>query len=405
MSYLRKKRRFRIKDKRKFIKVTAIVGLLVFGVVIFLGNSYYSKKISVEVSQAPVITPKPTSFDELQYSEPTDFYSKLRNKEPIQVLILGDSIGEGTGAPREVRWFLQLEALIEKEYGVPAEFTNISRGGSNTFGQLVDYRTRINTDYRVDLIIISLGQNDRGVYDEETFSPLYETLIRELKGYYPKAEIMPLIESSLINNQTFPEVIKQLSNHYDLQYVDLKTAFLESGKEYKDLSSDTVHPNTEGQTIYANKIFERIKNNFENGRVPRTLTEPILNSSTELDKFDSFSFSNTFITDSEGFALVKGVFQGYKPGNYIIGKFSGDVLAFSVSGGPEFGVGDVYVDGEYVRSIKTFLETGNYSGSKSFIGSNFGPGEHTVKVVISDEKHKDSKGNKVAFSFIITEDQ
>ena len=58
------------------------------------------------------------------------FYQKLADGFDVNILIVGDSIGEGAGATRPgCQWTKLLSEEIQKTYHVRTELNNISMGG------------------------------------------------------------------------------------------------------------------------------------------------------------------------------------------------------------------------------------------------------------------------------------
>ncbi|XME02163.1 SGNH/GDSL hydrolase family protein [Lachnospiraceae bacterium C1.1] len=109
--------------------------------------------------------------------EEEQFYNKLSKGEDVSILIVGDSIGCGSGASgTEYRWAeLTCEHLKEK-YGVNTSLTNVSMGGNASYAGYV--RTlALNDNINYDAVILCYGQND----SEKSFSFHYETIIRAIR--------------------------------------------------------------------------------------------------------------------------------------------------------------------------------------------------------------------------------
>ena len=93
------------------------------------------------------------------YRYDLDFYEKLKNKEDVNVLIIGDSIGEGSGGEYGQLWFQLLENAVEKEYGVKYRTRNVSFGGNVAYCGYVSSKIFADgTDY--DLAVLCYSQND-----------------------------------------------------------------------------------------------------------------------------------------------------------------------------------------------------------------------------------------------------
>ena len=109
-----------------------------------------------------------------------------------------------------------------------------------------------------DLALICFGQNDNGRLSPTQFAIFYESLIRKLKKHNPDIDIIPIIESSIKSDNSYTEVIKKLSKHYDFTYVDTMTAFNNYEGGYGSLSDDGILPNDKGYSYYADLMEECI---------------------------------------------------------------------------------------------------------------------------------------------------
>lgn len=89
------------------------------------------------------------------------FYQKLADGFDVNVLIVGDSIGEGTGTETDgQQWFKQLQTYLQNVNKGKVSVTNVSMGGNTSYAGYV--RTMaLNDDVDYDLAIICYGQNDR----------------------------------------------------------------------------------------------------------------------------------------------------------------------------------------------------------------------------------------------------
>ena len=64
-------------------------------------------------------------------------YEKLNAGVEVNVLIVGDSIAQGTGASQGNSWASLLETGITSEYGSACNMTNISMGGNTSIAGIV----------------------------------------------------------------------------------------------------------------------------------------------------------------------------------------------------------------------------------------------------------------------------
>lgn len=192
-------------------------------------------------------------------SENLSFYQKLAQGQDVNILIVGDSIGAGSGADESDGvthvWFNLLKNDLEERYmredGGSVSVTNISLCGNTSYAGYV--RTmQLNDGIDYDLVILCFGQND----DEEDLGVYYEVLIRAVEEKYPACSIISILESS---QQDYTDKILELMalcEYYEIPYADTILAFQNSGYSYEELSYDGVHPNNLGQELY----FETVRN-------------------------------------------------------------------------------------------------------------------------------------------------
>lgn len=203
-------------------------------------------------------------------------------KETYSILIVGDSIGEGAGASEPVyKWYRLLAPFLEEKFQCQVEITNVSIGGSTSYGGYVKVM-ELDSKEEFDLIIICYGENDA----EEEFSLYYEALLRALHRKYPASPKLAILESSQREYSVKIKMIQSLCQHYGVYIADTIQGFAESGLPYDTLCDDGVHPNNEGQRIY----YETVKAAIEAlpvGTVAETVEtiEPMNEKASEFTVF------------------------------------------------------------------------------------------------------------------------
>ncbi len=214
----------------------------------------------------------------------------------FNILIVGDSIAEGSGASDyNHSWAKLLSNRIDETYGLRTRLTNVSMGGNTSYAGYV--RTMAlddNIDY--DLVIICYGQND----SEKNFSLYYESIIRCIKKKYSHAFIITVLESSQKTYTDKIKTIQSLSSYYAIPAADTIAPFM---TDYDSLVKDGVHPNDEGHKIYCESIFDVIRSNvnIRKQNIPDDIT--VVNESVTV--FDSFRWigAESFVRDGNCFSL------------------------------------------------------------------------------------------------------
>ena len=209
------------------------------------------------------------------------FYQKLTDGFDVNVLIVGDSIGEGSGTETDgQQWFKQLQVYLRTVNKSKVSVTNVSMGGNASYAGYVRTMS-LNDDVNYDLAIICYGQND----GTEGFSTNYESIIRAISSKYPDCSIISILESSQREYTEKMTTIQSICEHYSIPVADTIAAFNNSGKAYDDLTKDGVHPNDAGQEIY----FETVKSVSDDNVAASTgkmADVDVINA--DVHKFDNF---------------------------------------------------------------------------------------------------------------------
>jgi lysophospholipase L1-like esterase len=231
-----------------------------------------SSQVKVQDKQPTATsTTKPVSAE--QPATLTNPYEKIKNKKEIEILIIGDNIAQSEGVPEESKWHTLLGKAIEGSYGAKVNFKQLTGSKQVVTKALEDYNKQEAAN-KYDFVILCLGEYDIVQAKLEDFKKNYEALIRKIKTGNPNCEVIPLIESSIQNNKTFPNAIKELADYYELPLIDERESFKQSKVAYDKLMltpKEKIIPNKEGYKLYADSIFNSVKGNVENGKKVKAL--------------------------------------------------------------------------------------------------------------------------------------
>ena len=269
----------------------------------------------------------------LKQKEASDsFYQKLSDGFDVNILIVGDSIGEGTGTNTDgQQWFKKLQSSLQTANKCKVSVTNVSMGGNASYAGYV--RTMaLNDDVNYDLAIICYGQNDR----TDGFSTNYESIIQAIRTKYPDCSIISILESSQREYTKKMTTIQSVCEHYSIPVADTIAAFNNSGKAYEDLSDDGVHPNDAGQEIY----FETVKAVIDDNVVASTgkmKDTDVINA--DVHKFDNFVWYDA----SSDFKRVDDT-------TFTISTSASGILGIDYTYESGDNKADIYVDGELFES-------------------------------------------------------
>lgn len=222
----------------------------------------------------------------------------------------------------------------------------------------------------IDVIFIVFGENDRKYMNPEDFTLFYEKLIRNAKEAHKDAEIITFIESPL-KQEPYADAIKRISVHYGAKYLDMRIPFQKSGMLTEKLTADMVHPNGNGYRLYANAVFELIKKNIRAEAEIAGFPKPL----TQNDLF--FLAEKKTILTNNGFHLENGSYVSKRTGDYLEYEFHGPILGVNVIRSEMGGMMNVYIDGEYARTMSTWWPI--VRERHLYISSGLKNGPHTVR--------------------------
>ncbi|PLS16245.1 SGNH/GDSL hydrolase family protein [Bacillus sp. M6-12] len=322
------------------------------------------------------------------FDKNSSVYEKMNHKKAISYLVIGDSIGRGSGTENPaMRWFKILERRFFIEDAIRLKGDYIVQSGATAFEGL--YKLTSHKENRpVDLIFFVFGENDRKYMQAGEFGHLYESLMRQAKTLHPNAELITITESSL----TFDDFAKQIAaitGHYQAASIDMRPVFQASGYTAEELTRDLVHPNEKGYQLYSDTIYSKLWENASNNKKPAILPPPLYE--------DSFlGFQEVMKPDRlDGFVPKGSFLESHHTGAVLEYEFSGSLVGAKVLRGPDGGIFNVYIDDKFITSLSTWWP---FEKERSlYIASSLADGPHNIRIEVSERK---SPYTKTAKSFI-----
>lgn len=298
------------------------------------------------------------------------FYQKLADGFDVNVLIVGDSIGEGAGTETDgQQWFKQLQTYLQNVNKGKVSVTNVSMGGNTSYAGYV--RTMaLNDDVDYDLAIICYGQNDR----TDGFSTNYESIIRTIRTKYPDCSIISILESSQREYTEKMTTIQSICDHYGIPVADTIAAFNNSGKSYDDLTKDGVHPNDAGQTIYYETVKAVIDENVT-ASTGKMEDADVINA--DVHKFDNFIW---YGADTD--------FERVDDTTFTLNASASGILGIDYTFESGDNKADIYVDGELYKS-PTVTFNYDFSQRHIMVVSDDCTVEKEIKVVFNSKEQAD----------------
>lgn len=193
--------------------------------------------------------------------------AKLRDRQDVSIVLLGDSIstgcnasGWGGGAPFQPAFQDLLAELLEERYGVQVKLTNLSVGGmSASWGvTMIDQVV----SHQPDLVVLAFGMNDSAGRSAQQYGEDTAAMIQATRETLPETEfilIAPMLGNRdwiRLNHDIFPKYRDQLASlcKPGIALADMTSVWTEflKRKQEADLTGNGVnHPNDFGHRVYA----------------------------------------------------------------------------------------------------------------------------------------------------------
>ena len=192
---------------------------------------------------------------------------KLRDRQPLSVVLLGDSISSGCnasgwadGAPWQPPYQDLLQQHLQEHYRTKVPLTNLSVGGTSTPWGLT--MTEKIVEQQPNLVILAFGMNDSAGRSPEEYGTNTAAMISTIRENLPEAEFI-LVASMLGNrdwttlkHDVFPKYRDELAKlcKPGVALADMTSVWEEFLKRKKDwdLTGNGVnHPNDFGHRVYA----------------------------------------------------------------------------------------------------------------------------------------------------------
>ena len=203
-------------------------------------------------------------------------YAKLEQKEPLRVVVYGDSITNGGNASGELGippYFPRFSDIIvdewKREHGyVDIFLTNTSVGGKDSFWGVEEAKARVAA-YKPDLLIIGFGMNGRA--EPEEYKENIEKIMEVAKTFNPNCEFVLI--ATMLPNTLLPYFVRKQALYLEqllqisskqkgVVVADMTTMHQEllKRKAFIDMTGNNVnHTNDYLTRVYAQVILETVK--------------------------------------------------------------------------------------------------------------------------------------------------
>lgn len=233
------------------------------------GHFFHDQQVLATYEPAEVWSGPVPSADPVGLARTLD---RLATRQPVKVVLLGDSISTGANAsgtvdapPRLPAYHDQVVAGLRQRFGGPIALANLSVGGmSAPWG--VEQLPRAIAE-APDLFIIAFGMNDAsGRCEPERFAELVDRMRREVQAARPQCDV--ILVSTMTANPEWCYAAPALFSAYREAFLRLRQpgvavadvtaiwSWLVARKHCLDLTGNGVnHPNDFGHRVYTETIL------------------------------------------------------------------------------------------------------------------------------------------------------
>ena len=195
---------------------------------------------------------------------------RLLNKQPLSIVVLGDSISAGANAsylyesaPFQPAYPELLRRHLQARFGGEVALANLSVDGTDTKWGLTQVDKVVETEPQ--LVILAFGMNDSAGRSVKDYQANTKNMIAKIREQLPDAEFI-LVASMLGNrdwatlrHESFPEYRDALARLCEpgIALADLTsiwTGFLKLKKDWDQTGNGVNHPNDFGHRVYAQVI-------------------------------------------------------------------------------------------------------------------------------------------------------
>lgn len=316
----------------------------------------------------------------------------------MNIAIIGGSITEGAGASEYKNSYVhRLEKYLNEKYD-GANVKNLGAGG--TASQFGIFRLKRDLgEFKPDVIMIEFAVNDR-IYDSNSLSINFEGLIRECAKITGKIII---IDFPTGMSDSSVSIHKKIAYFYNLPLIDVQDEIWKRIGErefsWTQISIDNLHPNDKGHELYYQIIKNQLENmDFDNIMINldyKVLSKYRFKNPTLVEYNhknieyyghwieESFNLNNKF----KNAAITNSIGDG------IIFNFKGKYLSMMNLLTKDSGTLQCELD-NYIFTIDLYMNSEGYFSTTINL-DNLEDTEHTLTMIVSEQKNPNSSGNKI----------
>jgi sialate O-acetylesterase len=339
--------------------------------------------------------------------------AKARRGEPIVVGAIGGSITAGAMAAKGEDRFPDRVAQWWRDTFPGLEVTLVNAGIGATGSDTGAHRVKRDLlENNPDFVVVEFAVND-------TINPhaarTLEGMLRQILRHSNEPAVMMLFMMDE-GGGSKQAVHTPIGEHYGLPMVSYRDALwpdLESGRlTWKDLSPDTVHPNSRGHGYcadYITEVLERVRSDL-----PPDLQLPLRNSlpkPLESDTFETtavYGFQNLTPTRNDGWKESNrpnsgAGWEAHVPGSFIEFEVEGTAISLiHLRTKGDRGMAEAWVDDRDPVKLDAWFVPDWKFAAFELIADGLEPGKHRLRIRILDENNEASGGHKFEIHSVLT---
>lgn len=332
------------------------------------------------------------------------FFDKCRAGGPVTVAYIGGSITAQNG------WRPFTTAWLKKKFkDCEIREVNAAIGGTGSYLGVFRLEKHV-LQFDPDLVFVEFAVNDNGAQDEAVMSTM-EGIVRQCWMREKKPAIV-FTYTTAHTLQVPTHRHQAVADYYGIPTVDFQRsirAVVDPGFiDWDILAEDKVHPGDWGHAIYAATLATFLKKQM-------ALTEAVdppaeLPAPKVTDFYATARLIPVVPAAGEGWKINEpggnfkdGSILATEPGTSIEIKFTGTMVAIYYELRMNGGIISCEIDGKPVGEKDVScgpIYRFNRQNSIS-LGTGLEPGEHTLKITVTDKRHELSEGHEFHLGYLM----
>lgn len=379
--------------------LTVIILLVTLAIVVVSGNNRY-EKFKQELNS------KVNSEIEKKISKSIQDIKKINENSlkdsNLNVLILGDQIADSYGTYQYIdKWTSIFLNNLKNKYNLKYKTTNLVGYNKSFFSIWVDYVWEFERyNKKADIVIISVGRA-KDNYEGMDYAVYFENIIRRILKRNLNTHVIFVAQDS-IENQDYYTKLKNISEIYKINFVDMKYANENSNMDTSQFLNDSKDLTLEGNKFYAQTIIKSFDEYLSIIDKANYYVPPIL--SKNIFKYENLKISTDLITSEDMQEKIE--YNGRKyyrapwSDNFFEASFNGELLGIYVLKTQDSGDLRIYVDDTFVKQIPLYNNISNIE--QILVSDNLANGNHKVRIEVVQSTDLNAKGRAANIFGIIS---